>query len=60
VNAANEIVAIDETIGHERAPMETAAIEHRCNVIDPHNHQIDFADQRILGFPIFQFIDFRN
>ena len=44
VDAADQVLAVDMAVGHERAPVQAAAVEDRHVVVVAHDAEIDVAD----------------
>ncbi len=49
VDSADEVVAVDATVGEQRAAVEAAPVEHRCRIhVGPaDDDEVDVADQRV-------------
>ena len=56
VHAADQVLAVDMAVGHERAPVQTAAVEDRHVVVVAHDAEIDLAGQRISRLAVLQFV----
>ncbi len=54
VHAADQVATTHETVGHQRAAVQAAAIKNRYVLVEAHNHQIDFANERILRRAIWK------
>jgi hypothetical protein len=52
VDPADQVGAVDVTVGHERAAMQAAPEQDRAAVVPAHDHQIDLADEGSLGLTI--------
>jgi len=56
MHATNQVVAVDEAVGHQCAPVRAAAIENRYAIVEAHDHEVDAGDQRVSGSPVLEFI----
>jgi len=55
MHAADQIIiVVDMSIGHQRAAVKAAAIEHRNLLIELHHDEIDLGNQRISRLSIFE------
>ena len=57
VNAADEVVAFDAAVGHQRAPVQAAAVQHRDGIVEAHDDEIDALDERVRGLPVWEFFE---
>jgi hypothetical protein len=55
MNAANEVVAFDAAIGHQRASVQAAAVQHRNRIVEAHDDQIDTLDECVRRLPVCEF-----
>jgi hypothetical protein len=60
MHAANQVIAVDETVGHQGAAMRTAAVQNGDTVIETHDDQVHVSDQRVRRRTVLQFIPIRN
>ena len=58
MHTANEVLTTQKAVRHQRAPVQTATIEHRHFVIDAHDDKIDLAHQRIGRVAVFEVSEF--
>jgi hypothetical protein len=52
VEAANEVLALDSGVSHQRASVEASTIQHRHLIVVPEYHQINIRNQRVRGISI--------
>ena len=57
VHAADQVLAVDMAVGHERAPVQAAAIEDGDLVVVAHDAEVDVADQRVGRLAVRQLVE---
>ena len=57
VQPADDVVAVDMPVGHQRAPMCAAAVQDADLVIVTDHDEIDARDPRVSGLAIREFIE---
>ena len=61
VHPADQIVIlVHMAVGHQRAAVQAAAIEHRHLIVETHHHKVDALDQRIGRCPVGKRRPFRD
>lgn len=60
MHAANQVVAFDESVGHQRTAVRAATVHDRHIIVHSHDDEIDGADQRMLRRTIFKFFPISN
>ena len=56
MQTAHQVVAVDVAIGHERAAVQAAAVEHADAVVITGDNEIDALDERIGGAPVAEVV----
>ena len=56
VEPANEVVSTNSAVGQQRAPMQTAAVEHGYRVIPTYDHEIDAGGEGVGRLAIGQIL----
>jgi hypothetical protein len=60
MNTANQVVALDRTIRHQRTAVRTPAIQYTYGIIVTHDHKVNVSNQGVCRLPVFQFIPVCN
>ena len=60
VKAADQVVPLDRSVGHQGAAVQAAAVEHGNLVVVADHDEIDSGHQCVGGFSVFQIVDFAN